>query len=296
MKYGDLPARVKPAKTASSLLAAIRNTETGEPDQVTTWTIAASVLMAALQRPKGSDGKPFLRLKGGAYLEWSLHPAARATQDVDTFFTAEADRFDSFLREALTGPLGDFTFVVKARTGDIEVALAATNPRRHEIQIFFARKLFRKVVLEVSFLEGAMDTSNDSVPAPRLEPFGIPTPAVTLASISPEYQVAQKLHACTGPGHEERERDVLDILLLKRNVFDPGLGTEPLLQACEDIFRTRARIGSMNGVQAKVWPTAIVIHENWGPEFATLAGRLGMDIDLAAAIEELNDWAARFQP
>ena len=290
MKYGDMQPRIKPAKTASSLLAGIRNADTGEPEQVTTWTIAASVLMAALQRPTGTDGLPMVRLKGGAYLEWALHPSARATQDVDTFFTAEAERFDSFLRETLAEPLGDFSFIVKSRAGEIDVALAAVNPRRHEIQIVFAKKLLRKVVLEVSFAEGDMAASVSHVPAPFLEPFGVTTPAETLTSISPEYQVAQKVHACTGPGHEDRERDVLDILLLKRYVFDAGRKTEGLDQACQDVFDTRVANGAKNGIETKAWPTEIAPHPTWGASFAKLADSLEIDIDLPTAAKEINDW------
>ncbi|MDI2033444.1 nucleotidyl transferase AbiEii/AbiGii toxin family protein [Paenarthrobacter nitroguajacolicus] len=290
MKYEGLQDRIKPARTATSLLAGIRNADTGEPEQVTTWTIAASVLMAALQRRKGSDGLPVLRLKGGAYLEWSLHPAARATQDVDTFFTEEADRFQEFLQDTLVQPLGDFSFILKARTGEIDVAVAATNPRRHEIQVVFAKKLLRKVVLEVSFSEGDLATSADEVPAPRLEPFGVPTPVHTLVSISPEYQIAQKMHACTGPGHEERERDVLDILLLKRNIFDNGRETSEVNRACLDIFDTRALNGAKNGLKTKAWPTEIAVHASWGTGFAQLAQSLGMDADLHEAVSEINGW------
>lgn len=250
--------------------------------------------MAALQRDKGDDGLPVLRLKGGAYLEWSMHPVARSTQDIDTFFTDEVDRFEDFLRTALAEPLGDFSFVIKPRSGEIIVDLAAVNPRRHEIQVVFAKKLLRKIVLEVSFAEGKMAELADEVPAPHLEPFGVPTPVETLTSISPEYQIAQKFHACTGPGREDRERDVLDILLLKRNVFDSGRGTADLNGACRDVFGTRALNGTVSGVKAAMWPTEITAHQNWGADYAGLAESLGIETDLAAAIVEVNAWSRGF--
>lgn len=294
MKYEGLQDRSKLARTASSLLAGIRNADTGEPEQVTTWTVAASILMAALQRDKGGDGLPVIRLKGGAYLEWAMHPVARSTQDIDTFFTEEADRFEEFLRNALAEPLGNFSFVIKPRSGEIVVDLAAVNPRRHEIQVVFANKLLRKIVLEVSFAEGSMAELADEVPAPHLEPFGVPTPVETLVSISPEYQIAQKIHACTGPGREDRERDVLDILLLKRNVFDSGRGTADLNGACRDVFETRALNGALNGIEAALWPVEIAAHPNWGADYAGLAESLAIETDLAAAIVEVNDWTRGF--
>lgn len=258
MKYEDLPSREKPAKTAQSLFAGIRNADTREPEQATTWTVSASVLVAALQRHTDDQGVPLLRIKGGAYLEWAFHPAARATQDVDAFFTAGATEFDEFLRRALTEPMGDFSFIIKQRSSEIPVKTAAFKPRRHEIQVLFARKLLRKVVLEVSFSEGHMARMVGSVEAPRLEPFGVPTPTEAFASISPEYQVAQKLHACTGPGSADRERDVLDILLLKRNVFDAAGTSAALATACADIFSTRAAFAAQNDLAATIWPTEIV--------------------------------------
>lgn len=86
MKYEDLAAKKKPSTTATSLKAGIRNDNTEEPEQTTMWTVCGSVLVAALQRSKGEDGHPKIRLKGGAYLEWSTHPNSRSTKDTDTFY------------------------------------------------------------------------------------------------------------------------------------------------------------------------------------------------------------------
>lgn len=43
MKYQDLEPKKKPSRTATSLKAGIRNADTGEPEQITTWTVCGSV-------------------------------------------------------------------------------------------------------------------------------------------------------------------------------------------------------------------------------------------------------------
>ena len=294
MKYQGLEPKKKPSRTATSLKAGIRNADTGEPEQITTWTVCGSVLVAALQRRKGVDGQPMIRLKGGAYLEWSMHPNSRSTQDIDTFYTETADELHAFLSESLAEALGSFTFNVKPGDREIQVDLAAVNPRQFEVQVFFANSLLRKIKLEVSFAEGSVATVVGSVPAPRLEPFGVETPIDQLVSIAPEYQIAQKLHACTGPGRATRERDVLDIHLLKQNVFDQVRGTGGLHDACKDVFENRAKTAAAVGVVAASWPVEVKRHLDWGGDYGALAHDLGIAVTLDGAISEINAWITEF--
>lgn len=77
-----------------------------------------------------------IRLKGGAYLEWSMHPNSRSTQDIDTFYTETADELHVFLSESLAESLGLFTFNVKPGDREMQVDLAAENPRQYEVQVF----------------------------------------------------------------------------------------------------------------------------------------------------------------
>lgn len=294
MKYEDLEPKKKPSRTATSLKAGIRNADTGEPEQITTWTVCGSALVAALQRRKGVDGQPMIRLKGGAYLEWSMHPHSRSTQDIDTFYTETADELHVFLSESLAESLGLFTFNVKPGDREMNVDLAAVNPRQYEVQVFFANSLLRKIKLEVSFAEGAVAAVVGSVPAPRLEPFGVETPIDQFASIAPEYQVAQKLHACTGPGRATRERDVLDIHLLKQNVFDQVRGTAGLHDACKDVFASRAKTAAAVGIVAASWPVELERHLDWGSDYGALAHDLGIAVALDEAISEINAWIREF--
>ncbi len=223
-----------------------------------------------------------------------MHPNSRSTKDIDTFYTESEAELHGFLRDSLAEPLGLFTFFVKPDVREIEVDLAAVNPRQYEVQVFFAKALLRNVKLEVAFAEGAVAAVVGLIAAPRLEPFGVETPAEQLVSIVPEYQIAQKLHACTGPGRGTRERDVLDIHLLKQNVFDGGRGLEALKVACEDVFGRRAENAAVIGVSAASWPVQIERHEGWGKDFESLVRDLGVVLSLDEAISEVNEWILEF--
>ncbi|MFE4198648.1 hypothetical protein ACFRJ9_22600 [Paenarthrobacter sp. NPDC056912] len=85
-------------------------------------------------------------------------------------------------------------------------------------------------------------------------------------------------------------------MLLKRHVFDAGRKTDGLDRACQDVFDTRAINGAINGIETKTWPTEIVVHRSWGTDFTKLADDLGIDIDLATAVREVNDWLLHLRP
>jgi len=86
-------------------------------------------------------------------------------------------------------------------------------------------------------------------------------------------QMAQKLHACTGPHQEDRARDVLDILLVDM------LGKL-------DYVRTRVaaeRIFAKRGTHS--FPPSAAIPATWRPELENLARELGYSTTNAEGIE-----------
>src|ERR1700723_547314 len=72
-------------------------------------------------------------------------------------------------------------------------------------------------------------------------------------------QVAQKLHACTGPAAAGRARDVLDILLIdtlgELNYAEPAV-------AARGVFEERA---------THAFPPVFIMPGEWRPELETLA-------------------------
>ena len=90
-------------------------------------------------------------------------------------------------------------------------------------------------------------------------------------------QVAQKLHACTGPYSQGRARDVLDILLINLlGRLDPFA----VRAAAEQVFAARATHG---------FPPTVRIPAEWQSELEVLSKELGYPATAAREIE------ARFQ-
>jgi len=86
-------------------------------------------------------------------------------------------------------------------------------------------------------------------------------------------QVAQKLHACTGPYSQGRARDVLDILLID---LLGKLDVKAVRAAAKQVFAQRA---------THAFPQLIQIPEEWKPELEVLAKELGYPATSAAEIE-----------
>jgi hypothetical protein len=86
-------------------------------------------------------------------------------------------------------------------------------------------------------------------------------------------QVAQKLHACTGPFSKGRARDVLDILLIE--LFG-RLDMATVREASIRLFAERA---------THAFPPNVRIPIEWGPELEGFAKDLGYPLTSPAEIE-----------
>jgi hypothetical protein len=86
-------------------------------------------------------------------------------------------------------------------------------------------------------------------------------------------QVAQKLHACTGPYSAGRARDVLDILLIE---LLGKLDMKAVRGAADSVFAERA---------THAFPPTGHIAAEWQPELEALAKELGYPAISASEIE-----------
>lgn len=86
-------------------------------------------------------------------------------------------------------------------------------------------------------------------------------------------QIAQKLHACTGPTSAGRVRDILDILLID---MLGQLDYRGVAQAAQRVFAKRA---------AHPFPPSVSINAEWKPELEVLARDLGFPHTHADEIE-----------
>jgi len=288
----DLPNKSRSVPSARALNTWVRDAVqlTGLRERRIGWMLASTVVIAALQRTLGDDGRPLILAKGGVYLEMQLGIAARATQDIDTLFRGTVDEFMVTLRQVMSAPWGPFTL----ETSDVEIITGVkklVKPRRFEVQLIVKGAVWRKVKVEVAFPEGQIADRAEPVPTPPVGFFGVDTPD-HLVGIDMDYQVAQKMHACTDPDTPEwtndRVRDIIDLNLLHDH-FYPGEPPESLKAACVDLFDARAV--TLDEIP-RSWPPAIRANALWREQYPLLAEEVGLDLTLDEAIAKVQAWIA----
>jgi hypothetical protein len=251
------------------------------------------VVIAALQRTAAEDGHPRFLLKGGAYLEARLGLRSRATKDIDTLFRGDFDDLIDVLDASIREPWG----VLELQRTEVEVIERAhriVKPRRFKVKLLVNGQTWRSVDVEVAPDEGLAGAEVDVFPGPPLGHFGLPSP-VELTGIVFDYQVAQKLHACSDP-HEppeainDRARDIVDLLLVRAGFYGNGADAVSLRAACIDLFESRAAEAQKLGVRDRAWPPTVVAHEHWHADFETASVAVGLDVGLIDAIAEVNAW------
>jgi hypothetical protein len=257
-------------------------------------TVANGLVIAALQRVKHDDGDPVFAIKGGASLEVRLGLRARMSGDLDAVFRAEFDRFLDTLDEALATGIGAFDFE-RGEAEEIPVKGRRVKPIRVAIRIMIKGKPALRVDLEVGPTEAGSGDRVDMISYPSLEHFTTSTPT-DIAVMAVEYQIAQKLHACTDPDTEERPNlrvhDTVDLVLLRETFFASG-ATPSLRAACHAVFAARAAEAMATGeIEPRAWPPTLIAHPHWTEPFSRLAAECALEDDLVAAVASINNWIA----
>ena len=256
------------------------------------WIVASSVVISALQRSLFGDGEPRFLIKGGAYLELRLGLRARATKDVDTLFRGSFEELIDSLDAALSQPFEGITF---RRTNPMQINVPGkvNKPRRFDVILQIRGRTWRRITVEVSADEGQAGSHVERIKAPSLKYFGLSVPPTT-AGIALDYQVAQKLHACTDPHTTEvpndRVRDVIDLRLLKSAFYDRG-DLSSVAEACRDLFSVREQEAiQTKEVIPRLWPPTVVAYPHWQVDFETYAREVGLRMTLIEGVDELNSW------
>jgi hypothetical protein len=218
----------------------------------------------------------YFSFRGGVALELRRRGLARATKDIDVTYTGPESDMVRVIEAAVAAPYGRFTF---RRTGQA-VELPNANTVRMEISVRFDNDPWTTVKLDVSPRERhALEI--ERVPAfDLMGNFGVVGPS-TLPCLSTRYQVAHKLHGMTaereGGQPNDRVRDATDVLLYRHDITD----LVALREACVDVFTSRGR---------HTWPPTFAPPGSWAPVFARLAEEMGLNIELSAAVQILNDF------
>ena len=292
--FAGLPAKDRTPGSAHILDHWVQQASTtlGAGSARTGWILASTIVIAALQRALGPDGEPLFLLKGGVYLERRLGANARATKDVDTLFRGNFDEFSVALDQALAEPWGA---VALSRT-EMEIidAPRMVKPRRFDVLLNIRGVTWRRIQVEVAFGDGHIGDHAERIPGPATDFFGITSPE-TLVGIAMDYQVAQKLHACTDPHqppvfNNDRVRDIVDLTLIRGTFYPPGAELSGIRSAATDIFSVRAAEAVELGHTPRSWPPRVHTNPLWEATYRTPADQSGIALTLQEAIADLNDW------
>lgn len=256
----------KPPERLEKRLARVAREQGVDQERLRRW-ISFLALCGALDRSIQAGDLAGYYIKGGVALELRFAERARATKDLDLGMEGtRASRLQS-LSGALSVGFDQFTFRLKTQTRDMEQA----DTIRVLVAIQYRTRSWQTV--EVDLGPANVDRVDLIEPSVRgLVELGIPVTS-PVRCLGLAEQVAQKLHACTGPASAGRARDVLDILLIDT------LGQLNYLEAARAarlVFEARA---------THAFPPAFAVPAEWGPELESLALELGFTLSTAGEIE-----------
>jgi hypothetical protein len=206
-------------------------------------------------------------LKGGVAMELRFARAARTTKDFDLGLEGNRTERIRRLGDVLQLEFDAFTFRLKPEIHEMELA----DTVRVEVAVQYKTRAWQTVDIDLG-PGGAREVDLVEPAITGLTEMGLAmAPHVRFLGINE--QVAQKLHACTGPQREDRARDVLDILLVDM------LGQLDYARtriAAERIFAERA---------THAFPPNATLPAEWRRELENLAKELGYRTTNAEGIE-----------
>jgi hypothetical protein len=248
-------------------LARVAREQGIDQERLRRW-VSFLALCGALERAMQEGVLGAYYLKGGVAMELRFAQRARATKDLDLGIEGSRTSRMQMLSDVLRLSFDQFTFRLKARTRHMEHA----DTIRVQVAVQYRTRSWQTIEVDLGpATAGQIDLIDPHVQG--LAELGIPvTSPVRCLGLSD--QVAQKLHACTGPGASGRARDVLDILLIDAL---GELNYPETADAARRVFEQRA---------THAFPPIFVMPGEWRPELETLAIELEFPIKAAAAIEQ----------
>jgi len=257
---GGVPRPAPANKTA--LAARVRNAARSAdlPEGRVQRQLGVLVVSELLGRVRNENGQQLFLVKGGSSIELRLGVASsRTTKDLDAVFRGNFSRMYNTARDALAVGWHGFSAVVTPPETINAPGLTA-KPRRFKVKLSFVGQPWCTVPVEVSAAESHSASHPESVSPALFAHVGLPSlglPETSAVLCLPlNYQIAQKLHACTGedPGGRTNDRahDLIDVLLLWNLV--PEQEYAAVRSACVDIFVNRAMHS---------WPPQLLPPPHW---------------------------------
>ena len=249
----------KPVERLEKTLARVAKEQGLDQERLRRW-VSFLALCGLLERAVNEGVLATYYLKGGVAMELRFAGAARATKDMDLGLDgSRADRVRVF-EQALAFGFDSFGFRMKSQTRSMDLA----DTIRVEVAVQYRTRAWQTIEVDLGPAgKGSIDLVKPSVRG--LAEMGIPiTSPIRCLGLSE--QLAQKLHACTGPHSKGRARDVLDILLMD---LLGRLDYAKVRAAAEAVFAQRA---------THAFPPSTAIPASWRAELEALARDLGFPI------------------
>ncbi len=145
-----------------------------------------------------------------------------------------------------------------------------------EVKLNYLGKPYRTVLFELGHPEAvSTDELVERLGSDIAEIFtevGLPAPE-PVRVMSAEHQIAQKIHACTGPDAASRAHDLVDI---------------QILAAVEDLDYAAIGPRLFAYRQRHEWPPTVVAHDGWDGLYASACAYIVNDTVLAAVGEAVD--------
>jgi predicted nucleotidyltransferase component of viral defense system len=200
-------SRQKPPERLEKKLARVAREQGIDQERLRHW-VSFLALCGVLERACHENILGVYYLKGGVAMELRFAQRARATKDLDLGMEGTRAGRLQVLSEALRLGFDQFSFRLKAQVRDMEQA----DTVRVQVSIQYRTRSWQTIEVDLGPANvGHVDLIEPSVQG--LVELGIPVIS-PVRCLGLAEQVAQKLHACTGPAAAGRARDVLDILLI----------------------------------------------------------------------------------
>ena len=199
--------RPRPTERLEKTLARVSREQGINQERLRRW-VSFLALCGVLERALAEGILGNYYLKGGVAMELRFAQRARATKDLDIGIDGTRTSRLQTLSSALSFGFDQFTFRVKAQTREMEQA----DTIRVQVAVQYRTRAWQTIEVDL----GPAKLDHIDLIEPRvhgLAELGIPVVS-PVRCLNLADQIAQKLHACTGPVSAGRARDVLDILLI----------------------------------------------------------------------------------
>lgn len=223
--------------------------------------------------------------KGGNALKIRFgKDATRFSRDLDTARASSLEKYISLLEGALSEGWHGFTGTVMPKEPPSpEGVPTAYIMQPFEVKLAYNGKSWMTLPLEVGHNEVGDADDPDMVSSPEaatiLAQLGFPEPG-PMPCMKLEHQIAQKLHAASGPD-SERAHDLIDLQIA---VAGGNVNYEKTREVCTRLFKYR---------REQIWPPTIVKGEGWDELYASQAKGLDVLPTADGAVEWANALVAK---